>query len=353
MTDLTRINELATELSKLTRSMISATRLVDAASQYKGQRFDDYMFEVISTSFEDAKIITRGNTHRSGDLIINWNDINIMFEYKNYNGRVPNEEVDKAHRDLLLHKECQVLIMIASNVQIAGHETEFGISSQIYQDRFCLYLSEFTKHDDHVQYMSSIVKPIIHAIKPILKRNIIQDRRIEFALHVMPNMIRQADENLRIVKEIVEEEVIYASAKYHLEYLQRLYNVLNGEQGFDMNDFDLSEAAALVNSKDAFTTVCAGRNTCTVCNSRGHNSAGCKYKCFRCSEDNHLWYKCPKLLVLRTFELKCGICLNSNGHDPTTCPQLGNTKLSQRKCGICMTRGFDVRTHDKRNCPHK
>ena len=96
-------------------------------------------------TFPDSSFEVPGS--HSGDFIQTYNSINILWEVKNHNTRIPKPDVDKFIRDMQIHNNIQIGIMVAINATIDAHNSNNGFEIQFIDNKRCvIYLSKFNSH---------------------------------------------------------------------------------------------------------------------------------------------------------------------------------------------------------------
>jgi len=102
----------------------------------------------------------------SGDHVIACGGIKVMYENKNYVKIANKDQIAKAHRDMTLHPECNALVFVSKNTEIADHQKpgHFDIGS-LTDGRPVIYVGKFDDVPDKVAYLQMIHMVIQELLK--------------------------------------------------------------------------------------------------------------------------------------------------------------------------------------------
>jgi hypothetical protein len=105
----------------------------------------------------------------SGDHVIQWEGLKLMFENKKYKKTVPKTEVEKAIKDFKKHPECDVLIFVSETSSIAKHERPGHLDIDTVDGRAAIWIGEFDSNENKVVYMQMIAQ-VIRQLARLQKR---------------------------------------------------------------------------------------------------------------------------------------------------------------------------------------
>jgi hypothetical protein len=145
-----KIDELQNQLKVLTGRR--------ANSSIKGKDNEDRFAKLLDLSFGSDKNYEKlPKTTESGDHVIKWKGIKLMFENKDYTTTVQKTEVDKALRDFMLdkNKDCDVLIFVSEDINIINRDCPFDITRSD-DGRPAIWISKFGHNEDKVVYLQLV-----------------------------------------------------------------------------------------------------------------------------------------------------------------------------------------------------
>lgn len=134
-------------------------------SSLKGKDNEDEFENLLNNTFgisEHYQYLPK--KHHSGDHLIKWEGCMLMFENKNVQKKSTlshDNGLPKAHRDFQNNLECDALIFVSQNTSIPEHSRPGDIDFDNIAGRPIIYIGNFYKHDNKVDYMLSIVMPIL------------------------------------------------------------------------------------------------------------------------------------------------------------------------------------------------
>ena len=166
-------DEAATERERMTnhhQQLLMEITTRRACSATKGQdnqqNFGALLFEAFSGN-RDYKMYEHKN--ESGDHIIGFGGKKFMFENKDYDTKVPKAEVDKAHRDLEKHSDCDALVLVSEVSEILGHQRPGNLDIGFHDGRPVLYVGKFCEVPDKINCLRMIHMIIIELLNQIKK----------------------------------------------------------------------------------------------------------------------------------------------------------------------------------------
>ncbi|XP_046638001.1 uncharacterized protein LOC124316231 [Daphnia pulicaria] len=145
-----KIDELQNQLRVLTHRQ--------ANSSIKGKDNEDAFAQLLDHSFgSDQHYSKLPKTAESGDHVIKWKGLQLMFENKKYTNAVPKTQVDKALRDFMLdkNKDCDVLIFVSEDTNIINRDCPFDITRSD-DGRPAIWISKFGHNEDKVVYLQLV-----------------------------------------------------------------------------------------------------------------------------------------------------------------------------------------------------
>jgi O6-methylguanine-DNA--protein-cysteine methyltransferase len=145
-----KIDELQNQLRVLTHRQ--------ANSSIKGKDNEDAFSQLLDHSFgSDQHYSKLPKTAESGDHVIKWKGLQLMFENKKYTNAVPKTQVDKALRDFMLdkNKDCDVLIFVSEDTNIINRDCPFDITRSD-DGRPAIWISKFGHNEDKVVYLQLV-----------------------------------------------------------------------------------------------------------------------------------------------------------------------------------------------------
>jgi chromosome segregation ATPase len=130
-------------------------------SSLKGQDNEKIFGELLHKVFGiSPDYIKHEHRIESGDHIIEWEGLKLMFENKNYEKEVPIDQVEKAIKDFKKHPECDVLIFVSEKSSIAKHQRPGHLDIDIVDGRAAIWIGEFNRNEDKVVYLQMIAQVI-------------------------------------------------------------------------------------------------------------------------------------------------------------------------------------------------
>jgi hypothetical protein len=129
-----------------------------ANSSIKGKDNEDAFAQLLDHSFgSDQHYSKLPKTAESGDHVIKWKGLQLMFENKKYTNAVPKTQVDKALRDFMLdkNKDCDVLIFVSEDTNIINRDCPFDITRSD-DGRPAIWISKFGHNEDKVVYLQLV-----------------------------------------------------------------------------------------------------------------------------------------------------------------------------------------------------
>jgi hypothetical protein len=160
--------ELNKELEK-ERDLNRASAIRANKSVLIGKDNEDAFAELLDHSFGIGGHPYRrlDKTIKSGDHIIEWKGITLMFENKKYKNPVPTKEVDKAITDFESNKNCDVLVVVSENSNIVKRKRHFDIT-HIDDGRPAIWIGEFSHNQDkvvHLQLVGQVAEELVRLHK--------------------------------------------------------------------------------------------------------------------------------------------------------------------------------------------
>jgi len=134
-------------------------------SSLKGKDNEDEFENLLNNTFgtsEHYQYLPK--KHHAGDHLIKWEGYMLMFENKNVQNKSSLSQdngLPKAHRDFQNNLDCNALIFVSQNTSIPEHSRPGDIDFDNIAGRPIIYIGNFYKHDNKVEYMLSIVMPIL------------------------------------------------------------------------------------------------------------------------------------------------------------------------------------------------
>ncbi|XP_046458946.1 uncharacterized protein LOC124205543 [Daphnia pulex] len=130
-------------------------------SSLKGQDNEKMFGELLHKVFGiSADYVKQEHRIESGDHIIEWEGLKLMFENKYYEKQVTSDEVEKAIKDFKKHPECDVLIFVSEKSSIAKHQRPGHLDIDIVDGRAAIWIGEFNRNEDKVVYLQMIAQVI-------------------------------------------------------------------------------------------------------------------------------------------------------------------------------------------------
>jgi hypothetical protein len=130
-------------------------------SSLKGQDNEKMFGELLHKVFGiSADYVKHEHRIESGDHIIEWEGLKLMFENKYYEKQVTTDEVEKAIKDFKKHPECDVLIFVSEKSSIAKHQRPGHLDIDIVDGRAAIWIGEFNRNEDKVVYLQMIAQVI-------------------------------------------------------------------------------------------------------------------------------------------------------------------------------------------------
>jgi len=133
------------ELSKLREAQL-AKRLQN--SKAKGDEYEAAFREKLIHAYGTGPHFSVEETAKNGmghqaDLIMNWDNKQILWEVKNYDYPVPTKEVDKFHRDMNENPTISIGVMVSRYTPITGKNNTGAKHIEFLNDKMYIYLNNF------------------------------------------------------------------------------------------------------------------------------------------------------------------------------------------------------------------
>ena len=121
----------------------------------KGNAFEESFRQRLLAAFATSdhfRLEVTGNNGigHAGDFIMNWETHKILWETKDYDKTVPEEEVKKLRRDLKENKEVSVGIMVSKQSAIAGKHARGDFFTEFVEGKMLVYLGNFDRMSDDI-----------------------------------------------------------------------------------------------------------------------------------------------------------------------------------------------------------
>ena len=191
-----------------------------ANAKSKGNDFEDAFRRKLILAFGTSEQFSLEDSAKNGfghaaDFIMNWKDHKILWETKEYDKTVPDEEVKKLKRDLKENTEATIGVMVSRYTGIVGKTSKGDLYYEFVEGKMLLYISNFDKMSEEILPLLLILFKMywkygqtleedegkIDAIREIEKLNkIIDDRKKEWRVHKA-----HQDAATRFTSEFVEE----------------------------------------------------------------------------------------------------------------------------------------------------
>jgi len=174
------------------RSKLDERNSIYSNSSRKGAEGENEIEVILNSIFPNANIMDTHSQSRSGDLRIELNGIQILFENKNFNSNVPKRDIDKFIRDVE-ESDVHCGIMCSENTGIANRN---DLDIEIIEGKPLIYLHHTKSNVDKIR------------VAILILVNILQNN-----LELDTSMIQKIKE---LVKETEEITKIYNSQKKSL-----------------------------------------------------------------------------------------------------------------------------------------
>ena len=186
----------------------------------KGNDFEDgFRLKLIASygtsehfSLEDT---AKNGLGHAGDFIMNWKDHKILWETKDYDKTVPEEEVKKFKRDIKENPETNIGVMVSKHTGITGKTAKGDLHHEFVEGKLLMYISNFDRMSDELLPLLMMFFKMywkngqkleeddgkINAIREIEKLNkTIEEKKKEWRVHKA-----HQESALRFTSEFVEE----------------------------------------------------------------------------------------------------------------------------------------------------
>ena len=186
----------------------------------KGNDFEDSFRLKLVAAYGTSEHFSLEDTAKNGfghagDFIMNWKDHKILWETKDYDKTVPDDEVKKLKRDLKENAEATIGVMVSRFTGITGKISKGDLYHEFVEGKMLLYISNFDRMSEEIlplllMYFKMYWKfgqkleedeGKINAIREIEKLNkIIEERKKEWRVHKA-----HQEAATRFTSELVEE----------------------------------------------------------------------------------------------------------------------------------------------------
>lgn len=122
-------------------------------SSYKGQISENHIENILNNIYKNAEIKRTSDESKSGDFIMYREDKpTILFEIKNYNKNVNNEEVNKFIRDINNKNICGIMLSINTGIC-----NKYNYQIDIENNNICLYIHDMNYDNDKLKIGVDII----------------------------------------------------------------------------------------------------------------------------------------------------------------------------------------------------
>jgi hypothetical protein len=136
-------------------------------SSKKGNISENYIENLLNNIYKTADIKRTTDKSKSGDFIMNYNNIDILFEIKNYNINIPSHEVIKFERDINHSNMCGIMISISSGIcNKYNYQIDINNNSNIL-----LYIHDLHYDADKIKVGVDIINNLHSKIKLNINNN--------------------------------------------------------------------------------------------------------------------------------------------------------------------------------------
>ncbi len=326
-----RINELLNRVERLEKGKHSHTLGADpVVSATKGASNEREMHKLISMTFANyGDFDIHPKRDYTGDHVFDWNGLRIIWEDKDYTRAVNKAEVDKAHRDLELNKDCHALLFISASSGIVGHCNSPGIDIEIFKGKAIVYVSFFKSAIDQQGYIRNIIQPILSGLKKSLLTNSLGTPRESAAIQFMVKNINPLIDSLN-----EQEKVCDTILNNNKIQLLSLRNAINRTKT------SISKHLSTLLDPTVFNPIEETEENQTAPLLDTESIGSVSDDDTDCSDTD-----APKKVENNDQPQKkrcCGSC-GEAGHTRKTCPN----KKAQQKCSVCGKEGHNARFHKK------
>ena len=231
-------------------------------STLKGKISEEKLETCLVQGFPNANIINKSGESKACDYLLERKDKpNILFENKDYNTNVPNEEIKKFIRDIEHQNTHGILISQKSGI---NHKQDYEID--IHANNIIVFL-HFVNYDE--TKLRTAVN-LIDCLDEKIKKNMLMNQEIQISMEELSEVNKEYLNFIGQKKQLIEH--YKKSYKDHLKQLE---------------EFEMNQLTSLLNKH--FTNVEQLSYPCTIC-----NAYNAKNKRALITHQN----KCKKMVVL-------------------------------------------------------
>ena len=207
-------------------------------STLKGKESEQKLESVLNKMFPNSEIVNQSKEAKSCDYLLKREGkVEILFENKDYNTNVPNEEIKKFIRDIEYQEKHGILLS-----QNSGVNNKNNYQIDIHMGYIMIYVHNV--HHDQTLIMNAV--QLIDHLDPILKKH-----ESKSGVHIPIDALSEINkEYLSFIGQ--KKQIIESFKKYTKDHLRQL------------EEFQLSKLTTLLSSK--FTNVEQLCYKCDICN---------------------------------------------------------------------------------------
>ena len=229
----TAFQEILAKHSEEVRALKDAIHKRSSNAKTKGSEFEEAFRLKLITAYGTNDQFGLDDTAKNGfghagDYLMKWGDEMILWETKNYDRPVPDEEVKKFKRDMKENTHVNIGVMVSRYTPITGKTTKGDFYTEFVEGKMLIYISNFDRMSEDVLPMLMIYFKLywkfgkkleeddgkVHTIRKIEKlHGILEDKKKEWRV-----IKSQQETAIRFTADLVED--LEHQLKYLLNDLQ-------------------------------------------------------------------------------------------------------------------------------------
>ena len=123
-----------------------------------GQDGESFTYHNLNMLFPKSEIIDTHKEKESGDFKLNYKNIPILLEVKNYSGNVLKKEIQKFYRDMNIQSQMKAGIFISLKSGISARE-DFGI--EVFEGKPIIFLTYVKNNMEKIKLAAKIIATIV------------------------------------------------------------------------------------------------------------------------------------------------------------------------------------------------
>lgn len=151
----TNLQDLILKQTEELRNLKDGITKRTSNAKSKGNEFEDGFRLKLIAAYGTSEHFSLEDTAKSGighagDFIMRWSDHMILWETKNYDKPVPEEEIKKFKRDMKENAQATIGVMVSRYTPITGKTTKSDFYTEFVEGKMLIYISNFDRMSEEI-----------------------------------------------------------------------------------------------------------------------------------------------------------------------------------------------------------